>query len=100
MNFKHACRGLRSGLQAVVGLVPLNRSVARPEMRIAIALVVVQMRGTDAILQLVENGSYTIAKVGMAHVQAHADVGEVSRIENFKDIRGARDVIGYVFDQQ
>ena len=47
-------------------------------MRVPVALIVVQVRGTEASLSSVKRRHHTIAQMRVTNVQAYADVVEVS----------------------
>src|ERR1700721_1532072 len=69
-------------------------------MGIAVALIVVQMRGANLRTQFCEHSRHSVAQMGMASIKADTDIVEVADVENFQEIARLRDLVLDIFHQQ
>lgn len=69
-------------------------------MFVARAVVVVQVKLGDARAQKLEGVVETgVAQVGVAYVEGDAYVGEVTHVEDLKDVLGCGDIVLQIFDE-
>src|ERR1700733_8536371 len=69
-------------------------------MLVLLPVVVVQMRGPDAGLQLCQRGCQSLPEMRVTDVQAYADVGEVSGIEDLKNVCRPGHFVLQILDQK
>src|SRR5580704_1148522 len=100
VNLEHAGGRLRGGCQPLEDFIPPDCAVSGPEVGIAVAIVVVQMRGTDASLQFGQNRCYALGEVRVSDIETDSNIGEVSGVEDLEDVCRTCDIVLQVFDQQ
>jgi hypothetical protein len=81
------------------GYVPINRALIGEEMSVAVAVVVVQVRGHDQVFQQAEDRLDTLGQVRVASIEADAEIAQACLVNEGQKIRRSRELIRDVFER-
>src|SRR5436853_2402399 len=90
---------MRCAAQQRHGLAPVDRAFADPEVLVAFAVIVVEMRRANLIFHGLEAGAYTLSKMGVPDVEAKSYVVKMCGVEDLLQAVGFGDLVGNILHQ-
>src|SRR5450631_80652 len=99
VDFEQQGRLLRGCAQQFHGLLPVDRSVAGPEVRVFIFVVVVHMSRADVVLEDSEAFGDAVHHVRVAAIEADADVVEMHGFDELDQTVGRGQFVGNIFNE-
>jgi len=98
-NLKYQCWNKRRATQQAHGFIPINVSFARPQMRVAVSLIIVNVCGADSALHLFKCEIDASIEVGVAYVETKPYIVEVRGFHQLYQSLGRREFVRNVLQQ-